>query len=186
MKTGAESAEFLKVSDAVEEAAEQSFKIGADTLELAKNSFEFSGKSKIPVSEIKEVLGNTDVFKQMPRGAPEFGGFKQGIDGDQIREINRAFGGITELSGVIETGLANAANYTGFYNKSAAVIEKIAAGHLFDNGNKRTAIAVFEILQLRNGVFTPLSHDQVVTVIEKVAKGDIVGVENIGKALQGL
>jgi hypothetical protein len=43
-----------------------------------------------------------------------------------------------------------------------------------------------EILQLRSGVFTLLSHDQVVAVIEKVAIGDIVGVENVEKALQGL
>ncbi len=122
----------------------------------------------------------------MPRNAPEFGGFKQGIDGDQIREVNKAFGGSIEINGVVETGLANAANYTGFYNKSAAIIQKIAYGHLFDNGNKRTAAAAFEILQIRNGVFTPLTHDQIQFVINKVSTGEIAGIENIARALQGL
>ena len=65
----------------------------------------------------------TDVFKKMLRNALEFGGFKQRIDGDQVRDINKAFGGNVELNGVVETGLANAANYFGFYKKSAAIVQ---------------------------------------------------------------
>ncbi|MBF7145011.1 MULTISPECIES: hypothetical protein [Pseudomonas] len=67
------------------------------------------------------------------------GGFKVGLSADDITAINSQFGGSVSFREV-DTAIANAANYDGFYNKAGSMIRDIAGGHLFDNGNKRTAV----------------------------------------------
>ncbi|WP_338509966.1 hypothetical protein VRC22_11370 [Pseudomonas poae] len=69
------------------------------------------------------------------------GGFKVGLSADDITAINSQFGGSVSFREV-DTAIANAANYDGFYNKAGSMIRDIAGGHLFDNGNKRTAVEV--------------------------------------------
>ncbi|CTP93508.1 hemagglutinin/hemolysin-like protein [Xanthomonas translucens pv. poae] len=79
------------------------------------------------------------------------GGFKVGIKACEIESISASFGGSTSFR-EIDTILANSSNYDGFYNKAGSIIRDIAGGHLFDNGNKRTAVEVTEQLIARNGV----------------------------------
>jgi hypothetical protein len=80
------------------------------------------------------------------------GGFKVGLSADDITAINSQFGGSVSFREV-DTAIANAANYDGFYNKAGSMIRDIAGGHLFDNGNKRTAVEVVEqlIIKKRRG-----------------------------------
>ncbi|MBU3059585.1 hypothetical protein, partial [Pseudomonas indica] len=112
------------------------------------------------------------------------GGFKVGLGADDIVSINSKFGGSISFREV-DTVIANAANYDGFYNKAASMIRDIAGGHLFDNGNKRTAVEVVEQLIVRNGVDGP--PKQVIwNVVDKVSTGKLNSVQDISKALRGL
>ena len=65
------------------------------------------------------------------------------------------------------------------------MIRDIAGGHLFDNGNKRTAVEVVEQLIIKNGVDGP--PKQVIwNVVDKVATGNLTNVRDISKALRGM
>lgn len=102
---------------------------------------------------------------------------------DEISALNRTFGnGVAYRE--VNTVLANASRYDGFYNKSASVIRDIAGGHLFENGNKRTAVAAVEMLISRNGVNGP-PQALIWNVVDRVATGELKDVRAISKALQG-
>ncbi|ANH33831.1 Large exoproteins involved in heme utilization or adhesion [Ralstonia solanacearum] len=110
-------------------------------------------------------------------------GFKAGISASEISKINDQFGGSVAYREV-ENVLRNAANYDGFYDKSASIIRDIAGSHLFDNGNKRTAVEVVEALIQRNSVEGP-PRSLIWSVVDKVATGQLRDVKDISKALRG-
>lgn len=112
-------------------------------------------------------------------------GFDKGITSDEIRQINKKFGGSSELNGNIESALENAARYDGFWEKTAAVTRSIVANHTFDNGNKRTAQAVINELQKRNGISTGVSDSAMKDVIYKISTGKLREVSDIAEALRG-
>ncbi|MEE4310198.1 hypothetical protein V2J60_25645 [Pseudomonas alliivorans] len=65
------------------------------------------------------------------------------------------------------------------------MIRDIAGGHLFDNGNRRTAVEVVEQLIIKNGVDGP--PKQIIwNVVDKVATGKLTNVQDISKVLGGL
>lgn len=111
-------------------------------------------------------------------------GFAKGISLGEISDINQKFGGSISFRDV-DNVLINAANYDGFYDKSASIIRDIAGGHLFDNGNKRTAVEVVETLIQRNSIDGPPTS-QIWSVVDKVATGQLRDVKDISKALRGL
>ncbi|MFE5736737.1 polymorphic toxin-type HINT domain-containing protein [Streptomyces celluloflavus] len=113
------------------------------------------------------------------------GGFKVGVTPDEIADINRGFGGETLLSGSPANTMANASRYNSFWDKSAVVIRDIAGGHMFNNGNKRTAQAVVEQLMQRNNVTSGLSSADLRSVIDRVGKGQLHGISDISAALRG-
>jgi death-on-curing family protein len=119
------------------------------------------------------------------RGAPELGGFAQGISGDEIAAVNGGFGGTTELTGSVDTVLANASRQSGFFNKAASIIRDIAGRHLFDDANKRTAQAVVEALLERNGVMSGVDSATLRSVISRVASRQLSSIEDIAAALRG-
>lgn len=110
-------------------------------------------------------------------------GFAKGISLGEISDINQKFGGSISFRDV-DNVLINAANYDGFYDKSASIIRDIAGGHLFDNGNKRTAVEVVETLIQRNSIDGPPTS-QIWSVVDKVATGQLRDVKDISKALRG-
>ncbi|WP_082725448.1 MULTISPECIES: hemagglutinin repeat-containing protein [unclassified Burkholderia] len=112
------------------------------------------------------------------------GGFAKGILAGEISDINQKFGGSISFRDV-DNVLSNAANYNGFYDKSASIIRDIAGGHLFDNGNKRTAVEVVETLIQRNSVDGP-PPEQIWSVVDRVATGQLREVKDISNALRGL
>ncbi|MEE4918425.1 hypothetical protein V2K23_03305 [Pseudomonas alliivorans] len=65
------------------------------------------------------------------------------------------------------------------------MIRDIAGGHLFDNGNRRTAVEVVEQLIIKNGVDGP-PKKIIWNVVDKVATGKLTNVQDISKALGGL
>ncbi|RMR54449.1 hypothetical protein ALP83_200072 [Pseudomonas syringae pv. actinidiae] len=65
------------------------------------------------------------------------------------------------------------------------MVRDIAGEHLFDNGNKRTAVEVVEQLIIKNGV-DGLPKQIIFSTVDKVATGKLANVQNISKALRGL
>ena len=66
--------------------------------------------------------------------------------------------------------------------KAATAIRDIAGGHLFDNGNKRTAQEVAEYLFQQSGR-TPNS-EAIGGIIDRVGTGELRTVEEITEALR--
>jgi hypothetical protein len=121
----------------------------------------------------------------LPRNAPEFGGFAQGITPEEISAINRVLGGMTTITGDVSTTLANAARREGFWNKAATIVRDIAGGHMFNDANKRTTQAVVEELMQRNDISTGVTADQMKQIIQQVATGALRQIEDIASALRG-
>lgn len=119
------------------------------------------------------------------RGALELGGFARGVSAAEIEAINRGFGGVAATTGHPSSALAAAANQSGFFNKSAAVIREIAGRHMFNDGNKRTASAVYDLLRQRNGISGGLTAVEAEGVIMQVARGDLRTIDEIAAALRG-
>lgn len=113
------------------------------------------------------------------------GGFKNGVDGKEVDDINRSYGGTRLLNGSWDNTLVNASRYTSFYDKAAVVLRDIAGGHMFDNGNKRTAQAVVELLIQRNGIASAPTPAELRAVVDAVGKGQLRTVEEISRALRG-
>ncbi|GIW82872.1 MAG: hypothetical protein KatS3mg105_4679 [Gemmatales bacterium] len=122
---------------------------------------------------------------KLPRNAPEFRGFAQGIMPEEISSINRNLGGVVNLTGDVSTSLANAARREGFWNKSATLVRDIAGRHMFNDANKRTAQAVVEELMRRNAVTSGITSDQMRKVIQRVATGELREIDDIARALRG-
>jgi prophage maintenance system killer protein len=81
--------------------------------------------------------------------------------------------------------LINASRYPGFYEKAAVILRDIAGAHMCDNGNKRTAQAVVELLLQRNGIASGPNPAELRAVVDAIGKGQLRTVEEIARALRG-
>jgi hypothetical protein len=113
------------------------------------------------------------------------GGFNIGVDGGEVSGIARGFGGEFLLNGSPDNMMINASRYGSFWEKLAVVIRDIAGSHMYNNGNKRTALAVAEMLMARNGVTSGPTSADLSTVVYQVGKGQLASVEDIAAALRG-
>ncbi len=75
----------------------------------------------------EETISTSRAASRVYEGAKGVSGFKYGITADEVRGINYIISGTGEYWD-ISTTIANAANYEGFYNKSAVFIRDIAGG----------------------------------------------------------
>lgn len=105
---------------------------------------------------------------------------------EEIVAINARMGGSTTLTGLPSSALAQAANQSGFWNKAAAMVREIAGRHMFNDGNKRTAMEVLRQLMERNGIRSGVCERDMWSVVERVAKGEMRDIGEIAKALSGL
>jgi len=122
---------------------------------------------------------------ELVRGDVALGGFSYGITEQEILSINQGYGGSIYLNGHISSVFAAASYQEGFYRKAAAVIRGIAKNHLFDNGNKRTAHSVYEVLRIRNGIRSGVQGEDVRRVIDQVVSGELEALDDIASALRG-
>lgn len=127
-------------------------------------------------------LGSAD---EALRGSLEHGGFSHPVTANEIEIINREMDGTTVLTGHLESVLAGAERETSFFRKGAIIIRGIAGNHMFDNGNKRTAQAVYELLKSRNGVVNGVGPEVVRRVIDKVGRGELKKIDDIAHELRG-
>jgi prophage maintenance system killer protein len=63
--------------------------------------------------------------------------------------------------------------------KLKVLLEKL---NMFENGNKRTAVAIFEKLAQESGIQT-VSREEMLNVATQVAKGKLTDVSEIAKLL---
>ncbi|MFI8995734.1 putative T7SS-secreted protein [Streptomyces sp. NPDC053542] len=113
------------------------------------------------------------------------GGFSNPVEPHEISEINSNYGGSVLMHGSPENMLMNASRYESFWDKSAVAIRDIAGSHMYDNGNKRTAVAVVEELMRRNNVISGPSHDDLWRAVSAVGKGETHEISEIAKMLRG-
>ncbi|MFS0592682.1 hypothetical protein AB1L05_13910 [Cytobacillus horneckiae] len=160
-------------------ASKGSPKGGSSTAGKSPSSAKKSSSSNKQIMEddAGEAVGDTSIDNLY--------GFKKGITPDEIRSINKSFGGNIEVNGNISTSLENASRYGSFWGKTASITRSIVGNHTFDNGNKRTALHVIKELQSRNNISTGESDSQMRGVIYQISTGKLKEVEDIARALRG-
>ncbi|MBZ5620011.1 MAG: hypothetical protein LAQ69_15000 [Acidobacteriia bacterium] len=107
------------------------------------------------------------------------------VSADELREINRSFGGTHEMNSTVDSVFMSARYVTGFWEPVATVVRSIAGGHLFDNGNKRTALAAAKLFQKRNNIFTGALEPDMRETVRLVAIGELRDVAEIARGLRG-
>jgi prophage maintenance system killer protein len=108
-----------------------------------------------------------------------------GVRSDEIRQLNRGFGGTIEMNGNVDT-VFTSANYTkSFWQRVAVVVRSIAGGHLFDNGNKRTAFEAVKLFKSRNHIVTGTNDTLLRETVRLVAIHQLTDIDEIAKSLRG-
>jgi prophage maintenance system killer protein len=107
------------------------------------------------------------------------------VNSDEIRKLNRSFGGMVEITGNLDSTFASAQYAKSFWEKVAIVVRSIAGGHLFDNGNKRTAFESVKLFKRRNEVVTGTNDTILRETVRLVAIGELTGNDEIAAALRG-
>ncbi|XZF16695.1 RHS repeat-associated core domain-containing protein [Chitinophagaceae bacterium MMS25-I14] len=102
---------------------------------------------------------------------------------EQIITLNKA----TEGGGILLNGNPTTAINTALYYETAAeqgsaIFRSISNGHMFIDGNKRTAVAAFQLFAEQFGL-TTVSEAQMTQVATQVATGEITDVSEIAKLL---
>lgn len=108
-----------------------------------------------------------------------------GVTADELRTINRSFGGARQMNSTVEAVFQSALYVPSFWEKVAIVVRSIAGGHLFDNGNKRTAFEAVKLFRKKNNVFTGTPDPQLRETVRLVATHVLSDVQQIAKSLRG-
>ena len=108
-----------------------------------------------------------------------------GVTADELRAINRSFGGTKQLNSTVESVFQSALYLPSFWEQVATVVRSVAGGHLFDNGNKRTAFEAVKLFRKRNQIFTGTADHQVRETVRLVATHILSDVQHIAKSLKG-
>jgi death-on-curing family protein len=108
-----------------------------------------------------------------------------GVSADEIRALNRSFGGTKQINSTIEAVFQSALYVPSFWEKVAIVVWSVAGGHLFDNGNKRTALEAVNLFRKRNQTFTGTPDAQLRETVRLVATHVLSNIQQIAKSLKG-
>ena len=80
------------------------------------------------------------------------------------------------------TAINTAMYYESVGEQGAAIFRSISHGNMFVNGNKRTAVAVFEAFARQNQLKT-VSQQEMLDITAKVAQGTITDISEIAQML---
>ena len=108
-----------------------------------------------------------------------------GVTADEVRALNRSFGGTKQMNSTVEAVFQSALYVPSFWEKVAIVVRSIAGGHLFDNGNKRTAFEAVKLFRKRNHTFTGTPDPQLRETVRLVAIHVLSDIHEIAKSLKG-
>ncbi|MCL8535487.1 Fic family protein [Chryseobacterium gallinarum] len=102
---------------------------------------------------------------------------------DDIVAINKTTnGGGVLLNGSPSSAISSAMYYETAAEQSASIFKSISHGHMFMDGNKRTAVAVFEKLAKEAGIET-VGRKDMLNVATQVAEGKVTDVSEIARLL---
>ena len=102
---------------------------------------------------------------------------------DEIVRINKTTNGEgVLLNGTPASAINSAMYYETAVEQGASIFRSISGGHMFMNGNKRTAVAVFQSFAKLHGLKTA-NYQQLMNVATQVATGQISDVSQIAKML---
>ncbi|MEC3874273.1 type II toxin-antitoxin system death-on-curing family toxin [Chryseobacterium sp. T9W2-O] len=102
---------------------------------------------------------------------------------DEIVALNKATdGGGVLLNGSPSSAINSAMYYETAAEQGASIFKSISNGHMFMNGNKRTAVAAFESFAKQHGIKT-VSKQQMMNASTQVATGKVTDVSQIAKML---
>lgn len=107
------------------------------------------------------------------------------VSADELRSINKGFGGIRQMNSTVEAVFQSASYAPSFWEKVAIVVRSIAGGHLFDNGNKRTALEGVKLFRKRLQVVTGTADPQLRETVRLVATHVLTDIQQIAKSLKG-
>ncbi len=104
---------------------------------------------------------------------------------DEITALNKATDGGGKLMGNTSplTALQSASYYDNAAEQGAAIFQSISHGHMFVNGNKRTAVNAFKSFAKKAGLNINHTDDQLMDIATRVATGELSDVSEIAKAL---
>jgi prophage maintenance system killer protein len=108
-----------------------------------------------------------------------------GVKSDEIRKLNRGFGGAVEMNSNVDTVFTSANYAKSFWQKVAVVVRSIAGGHLFDNGNKRTAFEAVKLFKTRNQIVTGTNDTHLRETVRLVAIHELTEIDDIARSLRG-
>ncbi|WP_198173017.1 DUF6443 domain-containing protein [Hymenobacter ginkgonis] len=118
-----------------------------------------------------------------PTGASAGGAFNPKSFADELVSINKTTeGGGALLNGNPSSVINSAMYYEKPAEQGAAIFRGISHGHMFVDGNKRTAVAAFRSFAAQNGLKT-VSQAQMMKIATEVAKGTITDVSKIAGML---
>ena len=108
-----------------------------------------------------------------------------GVTANEVRALNRSFGGTKQMNSTVEAVFQSALYVPSFWEKVAIVVRSIAGGHLFDNGNKRTAFEAVKLFRKRNQIATGTLDAQLRETVRLVAIHFLSDFQQIAKSLKG-
>lgn len=109
-----------------------------------------------------------------------------GVTADELRALNRSFGGAKQMNSTVEAVFQSALYVPSFWEKVSIVVRSIAGGHLFDNGNKRTAFEAVKLFRNRNHIFTGTPDPQLRETVRLVATHILTDIPQIARSLKGI
>ncbi|WP_142688494.1 type II toxin-antitoxin system death-on-curing family toxin, partial [Chitinophaga polysaccharea] len=152
--------------------------------------------SAIPISKAASMVGKIAGFAEgmiareatqgatqgvMQAGAKE--AFNPSTFAEDIVKLNKATdGGGVLLNGTPSSAINSAMYYETAAEQGAAIFRSISAGHMFVNGNKRTAVAAFQLFAQQNDLKV-VGQKQMMDASTKVATGVVTEVSEIVKML---
>ena len=111
------------------------------------------------------------------------GGFNSTAFADEIMALNKTTdGGGALLNGTPASAINSAMYYETAAEQGTSIFRSISGGHMFMNGNKRTAVATLQLFAKQNGLKT-VSNAQLMNIATKVATGQVKDISQIAKML---
>lgn len=107
------------------------------------------------------------------------------VTADELRALNRSFGGTKQINSTVEAVFQSALYVPSFWEKVAIVVRSIAGGHLFDNGNKRTAFEAVKLFRKRKQIVTGTADAQLRETVRLVATHLLSDIQQIASSLKG-
>ena len=157
-----------------------------------------SGTAALIGNEIKdEVLSQAtgglsdfaDVTKMAGKGLKNL--FDLNVDNfddvvNTVKDINKNFSdGSSKDIGGIESAINSASFHGTPGEQAAALFNSMAGGHVFSNGNKRTASEFITQFASDNGLTLKLNSDQIKDLTSQLANGNKIEISELSKQLFG-